>query len=244
VGENEHLNGEMQRIMLENGKLQGLFDAEKTEKAGYIGRITVLEQALCMQEDAYRTIELLTAQESHYTQLIHRLGTDLNVVSTSLLDQSEKALAAQQLIAKLTEVLERQGGELRLIRKLLHNPAAYIPVSNDLVDSALAQYLNGRLVPAPMPFRREEAGMYTFGSRKVAMKLENGRLIARVGGGFMSVDEFVTVYGPMELEKLENRRFARPAEPLFQRITQCLESKEAFSPLTQRTDPSPRHRFN
>jgi hypothetical protein len=95
-----------------------------------------------------------------------------------------------------------------------------------------------------MPFRREEAGMYTFGSRKVAMKLENGRLIARVGGGFMSVDEFVTVYGPMELEKLENRRFARPAEPLFQRITQCLESKEAFSPLTQRTDPSPRHRFN
>jgi len=244
VEENEHLKGEMQRFNRENVRLQGLYDTAKTENAGYIGRITVLEQGLCLQEDAYRTQEQLSLQASHHSALIQFLSSDLNAVSCSLLEQSEKALAGQQLIAKLTEVLERQSGELRLIRKMLHNPAPYVPVSSDPVDSALAQYLNSRLVPAPVPFSREEPGVYLFGSRKVAMKLENSRLIARVGGGFMSVEEFVTVYGPMELERLESRRQARPAEPLWQRITQCLEAKEACSPLTQRTEPSPRHRFN
>lgn len=243
VGENEHLKAEMQRFHRENVRLQGLYDAVKAENAGYIGRITVLEQGLCLQEDASRSLDLLSFQESQYSTTIQLLSADLNSVSSSLLDQSEKTLAGQQLIAKLTEVVERQSGELRLIRKLLHNPAPYVPVSNDLVDSALAQYLNSRLVPAPVPFNREEPGVYHFGSKKVTMKLENSRLIARVGGGFMSVEEFVTVYGPLELERLESRKLVRPAEPLFQRITQCLESKEAFSPLTQRTEPSPRHRF-
>ena len=35
------------------------------------------------------------------------------------------------------------------------------------------------------------------------MKLEKGRLIIRVGGGYMLIDEFVNVYTPIEMEKID-----------------------------------------
>ena len=34
-------------------------------------------------------------------------------------------------------------------------------------------------------------GYYSYFTKKVIMKLENNNLILRVGGGFMSIDEFI-----------------------------------------------------
>ena len=41
-----------------------------------------------------------------------------------------------------------------------------------------------------------------FGTRKIYAYILNGKLIIRVGGGYMSVDEFLDQYTPAELEKL------------------------------------------
>jgi len=43
--------------------------------------------------------------------------------------------------------------------------------------------------------------MYMFGSRKIIAKIVNGKLMIRVGGGFMTIEEFITQYGPMEMLK-------------------------------------------
>lgn len=40
-------------------------------------------------------------------------------------------------------------------------------------------------------FVRSSEGVYTFGTRKVKMFLENGKLRVRVGGGFLSLQEFL-----------------------------------------------------
>lgn len=49
---------------------------------------------------------------------------------------------------------------------------------------------------------RISAGKYQFGTRTIICKIVNGRLLVRVGGGFMSADEFIEQYGPMELLKM------------------------------------------
>jgi hypothetical protein len=40
-------------------------------------------------------------------------------------------------------------------------------------------------------FMRETEGVYEFGSRKVQVKVEGGKILIRVGGGYLSVDEFL-----------------------------------------------------
>lgn len=74
----------------------------------------------------------------------------------------------------------------------------YIPAREDSVDSALAEYINNypdrkRL---KVMFLRESLGVYTFGSRKVSVRLEMGKINIRVGGGYISIDEFLDQYTP------------------------------------------------
>ena len=52
-------------------------------------------------------------------------------------------------------------------------------------------------------FMRESEGVYNFGSRRVAVKVEKDSIKIRVGGGYLSIDEFIDQYTPVELEKLE-----------------------------------------
>jgi len=40
-------------------------------------------------------------------------------------------------------------------------------------------------------------GHYSYFTKKVIMKVENNNLIIRVGGGFMSIDEFIEQHNPI-----------------------------------------------
>ena len=52
---------------------------------------------------------------------------------------------------------------------------------------------------------RESEGVYEFGSRKILVKVEKNKIQIKVGGGFLSIDEFLDQYTPAELEKIERR---------------------------------------
>jgi len=56
-----------------------------------------------------------------------------------------------------------------------------------------------------VPLIREDNEIYTFGTKRIFIKLEQGKIIIRVGGGFMQLEEFLEIYTPIELEKQENR---------------------------------------
>ena len=81
--------------------------------------------------------------------------------------------------------------------------ATYTPVKGDEVDEALANYINnyndkGKL---QVMFIRLQPGIYSFGSKKVCIKIDNGRITIRVGGGYLRVDEFIERYTAVELER-------------------------------------------
>ena len=52
---------------------------------------------------------------------------------------------------------------------------------------------------------RESEGVYQFGTKRVAVKVEKDNIKIRVGGGYLSIDEFLDQYTPSELEKLERK---------------------------------------
>ena len=54
-------------------------------------------------------------------------------------------------------------------------------------------------------FMRKSEGVYTFGSKRVAVKVEKDNIKLRVGGGYLSIDEFLDQYTPIELERLERK---------------------------------------
>jgi len=49
--------------------------------------------------------------------------------------------------------------------------------------------------------KRLGPGKYLFGTRNIMCKIINGKLVVRVGGGYMSADEFIEQYGKIELLK-------------------------------------------
>jgi len=54
-------------------------------------------------------------------------------------------------------------------------------------------------------FMRESDGVYQFGTKRVSVKVEKDKINIRVGGGYLSIDEFLDQYTPVELEKLERK---------------------------------------
>ena len=52
-------------------------------------------------------------------------------------------------------------------------------------------------------FVRESEGVYQFGQKRVFVKVEKGdRILVRVGGGFMNIEEFIWQYSPEETDKI------------------------------------------
>ena len=82
---------------------------------------------------------------------------------------------------------------------------------NDEVDKLLAQFINFNTCPVPV--KRLGGGYYLFGTRKIYAKVLNGRLVIRVGGGYMIIDEFISTYAEAEVTKMEARR-AKGLDPV------------------------------
>lgn len=75
----------------------------------------------------------------------------------------------------------------------------YIPVKGDAIDEMMAKYLNE--CPYYVPVKRLGEGQYMYGSKKIFAKIMNGKLIIRVGGGYMLIDEFLKNYAEQERDK-------------------------------------------
>ena len=71
----------------------------------------------------------------------------------------------------------------------------------------LAEYINNFPDRSKLKimFMRESEGVYEFGSRRIRVKVEKDKILIKVGGGHLSIDEFLDQYTPVELEKLERK---------------------------------------
>ena len=75
---------------------------------------------------------------------------------------------------------------------------------NDEIDLKLREIMIKTKVP--VKFIRIGEGLYIFGSKRVHVKILNGKLVIRIGGGYMYVEEFIRLYAHQELVKLKNTK--------------------------------------
>ena len=103
--------------------------------------------------------------------------------------------------------------------------SVYIPKKNDVIDQALAEFINRKPEHEQMKimFLRQTEGVYQFGKKKVYIKVEKGnQILVRVGGGFMNINEFIEQYTPAEVEKIERNN-------VFERF----QNKQAVQSISQ-----------
>ncbi len=124
----------------------------------------------------------------------------------------DKVNELEALVAKRDEEIQEMEGYLaekeRIISQLeaklkaLDNkPAQPKPLlKGDLLDEMIGQYIFQ--ANCPVPIKKLGNGYYIFGTRKIYAKILNGKLVIRVGGGFMIIEEFINTYAEQELNKI------------------------------------------
>lgn len=104
----------------------------------------------------------------------------------------------EEEIERLTEILNDRDDKLAALEDNIKATgetlaaSLYSAIKGDLVDELLAKYIN--LTQCPVPIKRLGNGYYLFGTKKIFAKIMNGKLVIRVGGGFMVIEEFIAAY--------------------------------------------------
>jgi hypothetical protein len=143
------------------------------------GKLTDLEDTLRQKDGEIQDLEdMINSKDNLIKQLEHEL-----------LDMDERRRREEE---------ERRQRELDAMKK--PEPRKwYIPLKGDAIDEMMAKYLNE--CDFYVPVKRLGEGQYMYGSKKIFAKIMNGRLIIRVGGGYMLIDEFLKNYAEVEREK-------------------------------------------
>jgi DNA repair exonuclease SbcCD ATPase subunit len=163
----------------------------QVEIQNFLTRIEQQEEKLSERDMKIAQLEqdLLTAREEFNGTLEEFKQRDIDIAT---LEQQLHDLYEQKKQEASEEERLRLEEEERL--RMLPKPKfKYIPVKGDKVDEKMAGYMNNFDMNVPM--QRLGDGQYMFGTRKVYAKIMNDKLVVRVGGGFMLIDEFLPTYG-------------------------------------------------
>ena len=202
---------EIDLLKREKAEREGTIDSQTSTILQHRNYIMRIEQELEVRKDVERE---LADSRKHVNELEvqkDKLKKDLTIASDYLIEQDEKVHQANKTSLELLQHLKDAELEIETLKayiiELKHRIAVYIPVEDDTVDAKLAEYINNypernRL---RVMFMRESSGIYQFGTKKVYVKVEKDKIIIRVGGGFLTIDEFLDIYTPLEIEKLERK---------------------------------------
>ena len=106
-------------------------------------------------------------------------------------------------VDRLNMVLEEKDREIDVLEERIRNNGqshvGYAAFKGDAVDEQLAKYIN--MMQCQVPIKRLGNGYYLFGTRKIFAKIMNGKLVTRVGGGYMVIEEFIANYADQEITR-------------------------------------------
>jgi len=169
--------------------------------------VTQLEQIVCVKEDVEKQLQTTEKHLCEANDDKQAIRKQLEAVCINQDQTNAKLLETEKAGNQLRQVVEEQDQEIEQLTAeniaLRENLEVYIPAKGDVIDNAVADYVNsgGSVSKLKLLLIRESEGVYQFGSKKVYIKVEGGKVLIRVGGGFLTIEEFVDQYGPLEIEK-------------------------------------------
>ena len=161
--------------------------------------------------DLDKQIDLQTTQISDlirhieiHEQGIQRLTVDkenlidrLNELSRLVADRIEKIEKLELLLKDKDKIISIM--HQRIKEKQNAGPVFSAP-KGDVLDQMLYGYI--QQANCPVPIRKLGNQFYLFGTKKIYAKIMNGKLVIRVGGGFMIIEEFIATYADSEMKKI------------------------------------------
>jgi DNA repair exonuclease SbcCD ATPase subunit len=167
-------------------------------------RLEALKDVKAQLTGAQSVIQEITAEKDSIREQLNQAGD-------FMLDLEQKVHKANNTSLELLRQLKDAESEIDALKEyiieLKSRVAVYIPVREDDVDKRLAEYINNYPDRSKLKimFMRESEGIYLFGTRKIYVRVEQGKIIIRVGGGYLTIDEFLDIYTPVELDRLERK---------------------------------------
>jgi chromosome segregation ATPase len=140
-----------------------------------------------------------------------QLQREQETASDYIIELEDKVYKANKTSLELLKHLKDAEGENETLKnyiiELKQRIAVYIPVKDDPIDKRLAEFINNypERQRLKIMFMRESEGVYQFGTKRIAVRVEKDKINIRVGGGYLSIDEFLDQYTPTELERLERK---------------------------------------
>lgn len=120
----------------------------------------------------------------------------MNDLSQSVAKKIDEIEEMEALLKDKDKIIEIMNMKIRDKQK---RPVFQLP-KGDLLDQMLSHYINQ--ANCPVPIRKIGNGFYLFGTKKIYAKILNGKLVIRVGGGFMIIEEFIATYAEAEMNKI------------------------------------------
>ena len=160
-----------------------------------------------MEEEMYESkqvqldlLEQLNELNAKFDEYVQEWNEDKfqQLLEQSSTDYQKKLQYAQQKIAELHNI----------VGSLEHTQVIYIAHKTDKIDQCLANFINRFPERNRMQimFLRESEGVYQFGQKRIYVKVEKGdKILVRVGGGYMGIEEFINQYTPEEVEKVQRK---------------------------------------
>jgi vacuolar-type H+-ATPase subunit I/STV1 len=170
--------------------------------------IITLEQLLCVKEDVHSQLISSNDRLSQKTEALDSLKAQLDGSAKVTEALENKNYELEKCLIYLKNVISEKDqytNNLKcLILELKEKSQLYVPVNDDSIDRRVADFINSSNDPRSLTklFLREGEGVYQFGSKRVFVKLENEKAFIRVGGGFLSLEDFIRQFAPLELEKM------------------------------------------
>jgi myosin heavy subunit len=241
---------ELQKVQHELQEKTAQYRAELVTSQDLRTKHAIIQQKLASAMDAGKIYTQVKYLSTFASEIKDKLVEDNDELSEKVCKTASDYLNACRLIVQIREIIEDRDCEISILRELvaeLQNKTTYYPVKDDPVDEAIADYINTRSEPMPINFIREEYGVYLFGTKKVFIKLENNKLTSnfysvRVGGGYMRIDQFVNTYMPIELEKINERKFERNKpgrKALMSRVLDTIGKEYLVTEKAQKKEMSP-----
>ena len=209
--------------------------------------ILSLEETLFKKKDVEAQLAEALARENENRAARDALRKELEQSTDYVFDLEEKVYRANKTSLELLKQLKDAEVEIETLKQyiidLKQRIAVYIPVKEDAVDKRLAEYINNYPERSKLKimFMRETSGVYQFGTKRVQVKVERDNIKIRVGGGYLSLDQFLEQYTPQELEKLERKDpLKRMSEKIA--IQSTIKDQAAREDSPVRRSPSPKRK--
>ena len=190
-----------------------------------------LEQMYCIKSDVSQLID-----EVNKLQRVHNEGRDIILKGLEsgvdyIMKESDQVIDDTHELDLMIDSLDNKDYELDNLKIMVGEAkgrtAPYVPKVDDPVDIALSEYINSLDDPIPIPFTRENEGIYLFGTKRIFLKLENNKIRIRVGGGYTNIEEFIEIYTSTELERQEEA--IEESIPMAETLTRFV-GKSGMSP--------------